>query len=117
MGNVAVAKRRHGLACGWKPAYLRKFVLKLLDVPVNQLHDTVALTCNRIVVRDHDYSELLLCVQGSQYFQDLAPSVVVKVAGRFVGKQNLWPTDQSSRNRCPLHFATRHLAWPMGQTM
>ena len=77
----------------------------------------IGLLSNGQVVRHHDYSELLLGVQGSQDLHDFVAGRAVEVAGRLVGQQHLGAGDQSPRNGGPLHFTSRKLAWLMTQAM
>ena len=66
-------------------------------------------------MRDHDYSEVLLGVQGSQDTEDFSSRRAVQIAGRFVGQQHLGLHDQGAGDGGALHFAPRKFARPVAQ--
>ena len=60
--------------------------LCFLDASFHQSYDPVGLLGQPVIVGDHDYSDVLLLVQGSQNPQDFFSIFAIEIARRFIGQ-------------------------------
>src|SRR3990172_4479288 len=89
----------------------------LLDPAVDQADDAVGPLGDRLIVGHHDYSEVLLAIQGAEDFQDLPSRGAVEVSGGLVGQEEFGPGDQCSGDGRPLHLPSREFPGLVLQTV
>ena len=81
--------------------------------PTLDIHDrtgfesdgAIRLTRDGMVVRHHDYSEVLTGVQGSKDFENFRARFMVEISSGLVGEQDFGLVDECPGDGSSLHFA------------
>src|SRR6188768_617422 len=73
---------------------LRPACLCDFDLTLRQSDRSIGAGRDRSIMSHHDYSDIVLGVQGSQDAQDFLARAVIEVPGRLVGEQYLGVGDQ-----------------------
>src|SRR3990170_4472030 len=85
----------------------------LFDHSVPEMDDAIPIPCGLLVVRHHDHSASLLCVDLAQKLQDRRAVLRVKIARGLVGEKNRRIKRQGAGDGEALHFPSGQLLWKM----
>lgn len=80
------------------------------DLPIQEDGDGVAVLCGKWIVCGHDDAHLVVVCEVSQQLEEPFGRRGVERPSRFVGKEDVLPAGQCSRNSDALPLATRDLA-------
>ena len=84
--------------------------LDVVNLTLDQLHNSIGVGGNGRIMSHHDYSELVLFIQGPQQLHDLAASLAIEVTSRLIGQDEVRFASQSSRDSNSLTLTGAHIS-------
>ena len=75
--------------------------------------NTVGSRGKPFIVGNDDGCQIISGAEAQEQSQNLVASLLIKIAGRLIGKQERWGKDESPGERSPLLLSTRELSRPV----